>query len=202
MSTSSTSIQGHIPSSCIPTTKESLPEGRPAFYLDNSIIVDTSYGVDSRLKLMVPADHCVLIDSNYYQSIKPIAVYHKLIKEIPSTSPQSVPITYYKGWVPGSSSFNASTIQACDDQSNVGNLFNYGSSIPSQTTLSKNVDIGIGTFEIYQTILVYGVSPSFSVCSVYRDDLYAINVTNIRTDPNPDSDVISYLTGRGASRWH
>ncbi|EGG17463.1 hypothetical protein DFA_08458 [Cavenderia fasciculata] len=185
--------------------------------LDTCEVISSEYGVDKNLKMKSPIDHFVMIDSkfslgkklddnpdvSYY--VKPIAVYNKYIDFVTTQTPCQHKVTYFKGFPPGFGWF-PEFIQECDLDNEITNKFNQDD-IPKETKIYTTVDIGVGTYTIFQTVIVYGVKVDdqsgdyTQVIPVYRNDVFATLSNMVDSEPFSNSQVVTYLEKKGSSRW-
>ncbi|EGG16149.1 hypothetical protein DFA_09174 [Cavenderia fasciculata] len=189
------------------------------FDIENSLVVSSDYGVDLNLKSKNPIDQMVITSTNFEVTyveggfnvkIKPIGVYNRFVQNVNSTSNQTISVTYKTGFAPGYR-IEPGPIARCESLHFIKHKFpGYATNIPDETSVSKGVTVGVGQYTINQTLLVYGLvktpvsgggAPTYSIVSLYRDDLHPTYQSSIIDDPCTDDEVKTYLLGRGLSRW-
>ncbi|EGG15241.1 hypothetical protein DFA_10074 [Cavenderia fasciculata] len=183
---------------------------KQGYDLEGSSMVATEYGVDSALILKNPVDPFIMIKSNFITLsdeswikiyAKPISVYHQYLEFKESQTPGRQTINCFRGTVPDYTNMEQ-TVAECDKKSDIKTKFEYTGPIPIQEKITRPVDLDVGTFAIFQTVLVYGIklillngSAIYYTASVYRDQVFGIPTSRVWYEPPSAEQARAYLMG-------
>ncbi|EGG22026.1 hypothetical protein DFA_01915 [Cavenderia fasciculata] len=187
------------------------------FDLDNSQMVSTEMGIAQLLKIKNPIDQFVMINAKFDDCLvtdpdyegsefnyKPIAVYNRYIGYEILDEPETYPVTYFKGWVPGNS-FIGRLIDICDSKNQVTKLYEGGDPFPSNEPAQTSINLGVGPSMIFQTIIIYGkkvthiegvIFPYFLDLQIFRGEVFSVPASHVHHEPVPPKAFICKMDNK------
>ncbi|EGG16579.1 hypothetical protein DFA_09126 [Cavenderia fasciculata] len=140
--------------------------------------------------------------------MKPIAIFNKYLEYVKTDKPTKHTVNYSKGNWPHAR-WDPYFFLRCEEAYPVKHHFVYDKYfIPEETVVHTTVDLGVGTFAIFQTVMIYGLrvirngkDQSFYQIPLFRNDVFATSTKNVAYEPVQLADLEKYLGGKGSSRW-